>query len=84
MNSAPEKIKANLQERGLSVKDIYKVTEDFPNHETYGLISQMRRAAVSLPSNISEGFRRYHNKEYKQFKINEIISAIHKSQKHNS
>ena len=49
------------------VKDVYKITEDFPNHETYGLINQMRRSAVSLPSNVSEGFRRYHNKEYKQF-----------------
>ena len=33
----------------------------------YGLVSQMRRAAVSIPSNVAEGFRRYHNKEYKQF-----------------
>jgi four helix bundle protein len=49
------------------VKDIYKSTEKFPKQETYGLISQMRRAAVSVPSNIAEGFRRYHNKEYKQF-----------------
>jgi four helix bundle protein len=49
------------------VKNIYKSTDKFPKHETYGLISQMRRAAVSIPSNIAEGFRRYHNKEYKQF-----------------
>ncbi len=49
------------------VKDVYKSTEKFPKQETYGLISQMRRAAVSIPSNIAEGFRRYHNKEYKQF-----------------
>ena len=46
---------------------IYKSTEKFPKQETYGLICQMRRAAVSIPSNVAEGFRRYHNKEYKQF-----------------
>ncbi len=49
------------------VKVIYKLTEKFPKQEMYGLVSQMRRAAVSIPSNVAEGFRRYHNKEYKQF-----------------
>jgi len=49
------------------VKDMYKLTEKFPKQETYGLISQMRRAAISIPSNVAEGFRRYHNKEYRQF-----------------
>ena len=34
---------------------IYKLTENFPKHETYGLTSQMRRASVSVPSNIAEG-----------------------------
>jgi len=51
------------------VKDTYELTEKFPRQELYGLVSQMRRAAVSIPSNIAEGFRRYHNKEYKQFLI---------------
>ena len=32
-----------------------------------GLVAQMRRSALSIPSNVAEGFRRYHNKEYKQF-----------------
>ena len=50
-----------------TVKDVYKTTRKLPKVETYGLISQMRRAAVSIPSNIAEGFRRHHNKEYKQF-----------------
>ena len=49
------------------VKDIYVLTKKFPKDEIYGLTSQMRRCAVSIPSNIAEGFRRYHNKEYKQF-----------------
>jgi len=49
------------------VKRIYKVTEKFPKQETYGLASQMQRAAVSVPSNIAEGFNRFHNKEYRQF-----------------
>jgi four helix bundle protein len=49
------------------VKDVYKLTEQFPKQEIYGLTSQMRRAGVSIPSNVAEGFRRYHNKEYKQF-----------------
>ncbi len=49
------------------VKAIYGITENFPQHELYGLVSQMRRPGASIPSNIAEGFRRYHNKEYKQF-----------------
>ena len=49
------------------VIEIYRVTKGFPKEETYGLVSQMRRAAISIPSNVAEGFRRFHNKEYKQF-----------------
>ena len=49
------------------VIDIYKITGKFPKEETYGLTGQMRRAAMSIPSNIAEGFNRYHNKEYRQF-----------------
>ena len=47
--------------------DLYKYTKTFPVEEKYGLTTQMRRAAVSIPSNIAEGFKRYHNKEYVQF-----------------
>ena len=58
----------DIWKKGIEVvKDVYKSTEKLPKQEVYGLISQMRRAAVSIPSNIAEGFRRYHNKEYKQF-----------------
>ncbi|MHC4213052.1 MAG: four helix bundle protein [Planctomycetota bacterium] len=49
------------------VEQIYRVTTSFPKDELYGLTSQIRRAAVSIPSNIAEGFSRFHNKEYKQF-----------------
>lgn len=49
------------------VKSIYTATDKFPHQETYGLVSQMRRAAISIPSNVAEGFRRYHNKEFRQF-----------------
>ena len=49
------------------VSDIYIATKKFPKEELYGLTSQIRRSAISVPSNIAEGFRRYHDKEYKQF-----------------
>jgi len=46
---------------------IYATTKIFPPGEVYGLTRQLRRAAVSVPSNIAEGFGRFHNKEYIQF-----------------
>ena len=49
------------------VKEVYKMTYAFPKDEIYGLTSQMRRSSISIPSNIAEGFRRRHNKEYRQF-----------------
>jgi four helix bundle protein len=49
------------------VKEIYRLTENFPKKEVYRLTSEIRRSVISIPSNIAEGFRRYHNKEYRQF-----------------
>ncbi len=49
------------------VLEIYKITKDFPKFEMYGLAQQMRRAAVSIPSNIAEGYGRKHKAEYRQF-----------------
>lgn len=57
------------------VVDIYKTTKSFPSQELFGLTSQMRRAAISIPSNIAEGFSRYHNKEYRQFLFHALGSC---------
>ena len=58
----------NIWKRSIElVEDVYKITKNFPKEEIYGLTSQLRRAAVSIPSNIAEGFTRVHNKEYRQF-----------------
>jgi four helix bundle protein len=47
--------------------EIYKCTGDFPKHEVYGLTQQIRRAAVSVPSNIAEGKGHYSDKECVRF-----------------
>ncbi|HAH32064.1 MAG TPA: four helix bundle protein [Elusimicrobia bacterium] len=48
-------------------KQIYLLTAQFPQEEKFGIISQMRRAVVSVPANIAEGWSRKHTKEYVQF-----------------
>ena len=49
------------------VTEIYAITKQFPSEEKFGLTNQIRRAAVSIPSNIAEGATRNSNKEYIQF-----------------
>jgi len=49
------------------VKEVYQRTGAFPSHELFGLTSQMRRAAVSFPSNVAEGQARRHTKEFVQY-----------------
>ena len=49
------------------VREVYRATGAFPRTERFGLTDQMRRSAVSIPSNVAEGFNRLHNKEYRQF-----------------
>ena len=49
------------------VKEVYLQTADFPKNEIYGLTNQIRRAAVSVPANISEGSARINSKEFRYF-----------------
>jgi len=67
--------------------EIYKLTAKFPVEERYGLVSQMRRSAVSIPSNIAEGAGRNSNKEFIHFlaiakgSSNELETQLTVSQK---
>ena len=54
---------------------VYELTEKFPKQEQFGLMSQMRRAAVSIPSNIAEGSRRATKKDYRHFLFNAFGSG---------
>ena len=58
------------------VAKIYETTNNFPKEELFGLTSQLRRAAISIPSNIAEGFARKHNKELIQFLYVSLGSSV--------
>jgi len=60
------------------VLEIYRLTSTFPRQEVYGLVSQMRRAAVSIPANIAEGFRRRGKSEKARF-MNIAESSLEES-----
>ena len=49
------------------VDELYNLTDKFPDSEKFGLVSQLRRAGVSIPSNIAEGAGRFHVKEFIRF-----------------
>ncbi len=58
----------NVWKKGIEIVDcIYEITKNFPQKELYVLTSQMQRSAISIPSNIAEGFARGHTAEYRQF-----------------
>lgn len=57
-----------IWQKAMSVaKDIYKITNDFPANERYGLSSQIQRAAISIPSNIAEGCSRKSDADFARF-----------------
>lgn len=62
------------QDAHKTVLKIYKQTESFPKSEMFGLTSQYRRAAVSVPANIAEGFRKYSIREKVQFYTTALCS----------
>ena len=57
------------------VTKTYQITKQFPKEEVFGLTSQIRRCAISIPSNIAEGFGRQGNKEFSRF-LNISISSL--------
>ena len=57
------------------VTNVYVATRSFPKDEIFGIVSQMRRAAISIPSNISEGYGRLYEKETVKFLSNALGSA---------
>lgn len=64
------------QESKELVKDIYRITKEFPSEEKFGLISQLRRASVSIASNLAEGTSRKTNKDKAYFTTIAFSSAM--------
>ena len=71
-NEHPERVRfyrdLHVWQRGIELTlAVYKVTANFPKQELYGLTSKLRKAAVSIPSNIAEGHGRNTKRDYRQF-----------------
>jgi four helix bundle protein len=77
-----ENLDAWKEATNLAVK-IYQVTKNFPKEEIFGITSQLRRASISISSNIAEGAGRKSKKDFKQFvhmasgSLNEVESLLH-------
>ena len=68
--------KLNVWQQGMTlVTKVYSATSGFPDHEKFGLTSQMRRAAVSIPSNIAEGSSRGSDKDFNRF-LNMALGSL--------
>jgi four helix bundle protein len=66
----------DVWEQGIKLaKDVYLMTSRYPKEEIYGVVAQMRRAAVSIPSNIAEGAARQGTKEFLHFLYTALGSA---------
>ena len=70
-----EKLDVWQKSKGFTVR-IYEVTTDFPNAEKFGLVSQIRRASVSVSSNLAEGSSRTSSKDQARFYIMAYSSAV--------
>lgn len=67
------------QKSMILVGEIYKVSKSFPNDENFGLTSQLRRSAVSIPSNIAEGYGRNSLNDYIRF-LNISVGSLYEMQ----
>ncbi|WP_298520270.1 four helix bundle protein [uncultured Kordia sp.] len=70
-----EKLQVWIESKELT-KNIYKITQKFPENEKFGLISQLRRASISVCSNIAEGVSRNTHKDKARFMIIAFSSAV--------
>ena len=81
-NEQPERVRVRtfrdlqIWQKGMEISvELYRLLRTLPKDEQFGLVSQMRRASISLPSNIAEGFRRGGQKEFKRFLYMALGSA---------